>query len=94
ETVSPSVVPVVPVVLSAKGEVALRAQAERLLSDGDAELVDVAYSLATGRAGLEHRAVVVAGGREEFLRGLGALAEGESAANLVQGSVVEGRTAF
>ncbi|KJK54804.1 beta-ketoacyl synthase N-terminal-like domain-containing protein, partial [Saccharothrix sp. ST-888] len=68
-SVSPSVVPVV---LSAKGEVALRAQAERLLSAGDAELVDVAYSLATGRAGLEHRAVVVAGGREEFLRGLGA----------------------
>ncbi|KJK34182.1 ketoacyl-synthetase C-terminal extension domain-containing protein, partial [Saccharothrix sp. ST-888] len=39
ETVSPSLVPVVPVVLSAKGEVALRAQAERLLSAGDAELV-------------------------------------------------------
>ncbi|MFB7666046.1 type I polyketide synthase [Kitasatospora sp. NPDC056138] len=92
--VSPVVPSVVPVVLSAKGEVALRAQAERLLSAGDAELVDVAYSLATGRAGLEHRAVVVAGGREELLRGLGALAEGESAGNLVQGSVVEGRTAF
>ncbi|KJK33124.1 CurL C-terminal domain-containing protein, partial [Saccharothrix sp. ST-888] len=82
-----------PVVLSAKGEVALRAQAERLLSAGDAELVDVAYSVAMGRAALEHRAVVVGSEREEFLRGLGALAEGESAANLVQGSVVEGRTA-
>ncbi|KJK54877.1 type I polyketide synthase, partial [Saccharothrix sp. ST-888] len=68
-----------PWILSAKTEDALRdqaralrAQAERLLSAGDAEPVDVAYSLATGRAGLEHRAVVVAGGREEFLRGLGA----------------------
>ncbi|WP_344641480.1 type I polyketide synthase, partial [Kitasatospora cystarginea] len=90
-TVSPSVLPVV---LSAKGEAALRAQAERLLSAGELELVDVAYSLATGRAALERRAVVVAEDRAEFLRGLGALASGESAGNLVQGSVVEGRTAF
>ncbi|KJK54765.1 acyltransferase domain-containing protein, partial [Saccharothrix sp. ST-888] len=50
--------------------------------------------LATGRAGLEHRAVVVAGGREEFLRGLGALAAGESGSGVVQGSVAGGRTAF
>ncbi|MGK4578819.1 type I polyketide synthase [Kitasatospora sp. HPMI-4] len=90
-SVSPSVVPVV---LSARGEVALRAQAERLLSAGDAELVDVAYSLATGRAALERRAVVVAGERAELVSGLGALVAGEPAANLVQGTVAEGRTAF
>ncbi|WP_344641682.1 ketoacyl-synthetase C-terminal extension domain-containing protein, partial [Kitasatospora cystarginea] len=90
-TVSPSVLPVV---VSAKGEAALRAQAERLLSAGELELLDVAYSLAMGRAALERRAVVVAEDRAEFLRGLGALASGESAGNLVQGSVVEGRTAF
>ncbi|KJK55227.1 type I polyketide synthase, partial [Saccharothrix sp. ST-888] len=92
-----------PWVLSGKGEAALRAQAARLRErldgerpDGDPGLepADVGYSLAVGRAALERRAVIVAEDREEFRRGLSALAAGESAANVVQGSVVEGRTAF
>ncbi|MFI9275858.1 type I polyketide synthase [Kitasatospora sp. NPDC052896] len=96
EDTEPPVLPtVLPVVLSAHDTGALRAQAERLLPVvGEAELGDVAYSSATGRAALGRRAVVVAGEREELLRGLGALAAGESAANLVAGSLVEGRLAF
>jgi polyketide synthase 12 len=54
--------------------------------DEDVSLVDVAYSLATGRAGLEHRAVVVAGERDGFLRGLDAVAGGELPHGVVQGS--------
>ncbi|WP_042375180.1 type I polyketide synthase, partial [Streptacidiphilus neutrinimicus] len=88
-----------PWALSAKGEPALRAQAARLhaLVADQPELrpVDVGYSLATTRAALEQRAVLVAGEREEFLRRLEALAAGDAAgAGLVQGSVTGGRTAF
>ncbi|WUS37125.1 SDR family NAD(P)-dependent oxidoreductase [Kitasatospora sp. NBC_01250] len=90
--VAPSVLPVL---LSARTEQALRAQAQRLLPvAAEAEPVDVAHSLATGRAALERRAVVLAGERDELLGGLAALAAGESVAQVVTGSVVEGRTAF
>ncbi|MGW5698269.1 type I polyketide synthase, partial [Streptomyces asiaticus] len=83
--------------LSAKGEDALRAQAERLRAhlDADAGLdaVDVAYSLATTRSALEHRAVVLGQDRDRLLAGLTALARGESAAQLVRGVPAQGRTA-
>ncbi|WP_236654484.1 type I polyketide synthase, partial [Streptacidiphilus anmyonensis] len=89
---------VLPWPLAGRSEDALRAQAarlrERLEAEPGLEPLDVGHSLATGRAALERRAVLVAGDREEFLRGLGALAAGEPDANLVRGSVVEGRTAF
>ncbi|MGK4578847.1 type I polyketide synthase [Kitasatospora sp. HPMI-4] len=89
---------VVPWALSGKGEAALRGQAARLLSwvesAPELEPLDVGHSLAAGRAALERRAVVLGTDRAEFLRGLGALAAGEAAANVVQGAVVEGRTAF
>ncbi|MEY9969619.1 3-oxoacyl-(acyl-carrier-protein) synthase/acyl carrier protein, partial [Streptacidiphilus sp. MAP12-16] len=82
---------VVPLVLSAQSASGLRGQAGRLLSfvEGRPEvgLLDVGYSLALTRAGFGHRAVVVAGGREAAVRGLGALASGESAAGVVQGVV-------
>ncbi|HWO18950.1 MAG TPA: SDR family NAD(P)-dependent oxidoreductase [Kofleriaceae bacterium] len=69
----------VPVLLSAKTEAALRGQAERLRAHLEAhpelELADVAYSLATTRAQLEHRAAVVVRDRSELLGALGALAE-------------------
>ncbi|WP_042375345.1 type I polyketide synthase, partial [Streptacidiphilus neutrinimicus] len=91
-TMSPSVLPVV---LSGRDTAALRAQAERLLPvAGDVDIPSLAFSLATGRAALERRAVVVAGERDELLRALGALAAGESAANVVEASAVEGRVAF
>ncbi|MEY9969629.1 acyl transferase domain-containing protein, partial [Streptacidiphilus sp. MAP12-16] len=82
---------VVPLVLSAQSASGLRGQAGRLLSfvEGRPEvgLLDVGYSLALTRAGFGHRAVVVAGGREAAVRGLGALAAGSVAAGVVQGVV-------
>ncbi|PSM37181.1 beta-ketoacyl synthase, partial [Streptomyces dioscori] len=85
---------VTPLVLSARGEPALRAQVERLRSLLDApdapSLADVAYSAATTRAALGHRAAVVAGDREEALRALAALAEGGPPS---LGPVTDSRTA-
>ncbi|MGC5347059.1 hypothetical protein, partial [Streptomyces sp. DT171] len=52
---------VVPVVLSARGEGALRGQAARLLEhvrSSGAALVDVGFSSVVSRAVLEHRAVI------------------------------------
>ncbi|MDH6117468.1 pimaricinolide synthase PimS1 [Kitasatospora sp. GAS204A] len=89
---------VLPWQLAGRTEDALRAQAarlrDRLAADPGLEPLDVGYSLATGRAALEQRAVLVASDRAEFLRGLGALAAGEPAAGVVRGSAAERRTAF
>ncbi|MGW7007939.1 type I polyketide synthase, partial [Streptomyces sp. NPDC054933] len=89
---------VLPLLLSAKGEDALRAQAERLRShvaDTDGlELADVGYSLATTRSALDRRAAVIASDREELLRGLDALAQGADAPGVVRGTAVAGKTAF
>ncbi|KIF07436.1 hypothetical protein PL81_01950, partial [Streptomyces sp. RSD-27] len=84
--------PVLPYVLSAKSADALRGQAARLRAhlEDSAELnaSDVAYSLATRRAAFDHRASVVAGHREELLRGLEALENGDLAHSAVtRGSV-------
>ncbi|MEZ0094196.1 type I polyketide synthase, partial [Streptacidiphilus sp. EB129] len=77
---------VVPWVLSGRTEEALRSAAGRLRdSAGELDPVDVGFSLASGRAALEHRAVVLGGGREELLAGLGDLA--------VRGVVRSGRSA-
>ncbi|MET8179268.1 type I polyketide synthase [Streptomyces sp. NPDC005336] len=66
-----------PFVLSARGEQALRDRASDLLSLVDhAPLTDLAYSLATTRAALSHRAVVVADDRDALRRELEALASG------------------
>ncbi|MEU0839170.1 type I polyketide synthase [Streptomyces sp. NPDC005962] len=81
---------VTPWVLSAKTADALRAQSARLRShlDEHPEITpgDLGYSLATTRAALDHRAVVVG----EDRAALDALARGESAAGLVEGSVADG----
>ncbi len=89
---------VVPWVVSGRGIGGLRGQAERLgeFVGGDPGLgaVDVGFSLA-GRAALEDRAVVLGGDREELLGGLGVLARGESAGNVVRGrSAVSGAGAL
>jgi acyl transferase domain-containing protein/acyl carrier protein len=88
--------PAMPWVLSARSAEALRAQAARLASAVDsADITDVAYSLATTRAALEHRAVVLGAGRTELLAGLSALAEGTTVAGVVTGSTrTSGRTAW
>ncbi|MBI0376171.1 SDR family NAD(P)-dependent oxidoreductase, partial [Streptomyces albiflaviniger] len=86
--------PTVPWALSGKSEAALRGQAERLLAHlathPELDATDVGHSLATGRAALERRAVVIGEDRDGLLSGLEALARGESAAGLIQGTVAEG----
>ncbi|SON59735.1 Dimodular nonribosomal peptide synthase [Mycobacterium simulans] len=85
--------------VSAKTEAGLEAQAARLgaylAEHPGLGAADVGFSLATGRAGLEHRAVVVGVDREQLLAGLAGLAAGQPMAGVVTGRVVaEGKTAF
>ncbi|MFD8143196.1 SDR family NAD(P)-dependent oxidoreductase [Streptomyces sp. NPDC059708] len=87
--------PAVPLLLSGSDPQAPARQAEalhaRLLADPELGLADVAYTLATGRAALEHRAMVLAGDREATLSELAALAAGDG----VRGSARHtGKTAF
>ncbi len=88
-----------PWVLSGRGREALGGQAERLAaflgSHPDVGVLDVGFSLA-GRGVFERRGVVVGGGREALLGGLGALAGGRSASGVVEGvaDVAGGGVAF
>ncbi|MFI0736450.1 type I polyketide synthase [Streptomyces sp. NPDC021225] len=92
--------PVVPCVVSARSEGALRGQARRLrefIADQGAGLTDVAHALVAERAVFERRAVIVAEDREELVRALEALATGDPAAGLVEGqpgSAAHGRVAM
>ncbi|MFD4130660.1 SDR family NAD(P)-dependent oxidoreductase, partial [Streptomyces globisporus] len=83
-------VPVTPWALSAKSPAGVRRQAARLLArisdDPGLDPRDVGYTLATGRALMEHRAVVLGDGRDELAAALDALAHGEDAAAAVTGS--------
>ena len=83
--------PLVPWVLSGKGEAALCEQAARLLrrvTDDDAlRPVDVGLSLAVGRSGLPKRAVVLGGDLKALSSGLSALSRGEDMSSLVRGGV-------
>ncbi|WP_394848508.1 SDR family NAD(P)-dependent oxidoreductase [Pendulispora brunnea] len=78
------------VVVSAKSEAALRAQAERLRAHVDAlpelSLADIAHSLATARTHFDHRAACIADDRAGLLDALGALERGEGARRLVTGA--------
>ncbi|WP_202238203.1 type I polyketide synthase [Actinacidiphila reveromycinica] len=77
--------------VSGRSVVALAGQAGRLrefvAGCAGVGLGDVAWSLVTGRAVFERRAVVVGGGREELLAGLAAVAAGEPAVGVVSGEV-------
>ncbi|SED08292.1 pimaricinolide synthase PimS1 [Streptomyces sp. 2131.1] len=84
--------------VGARSEDGLRAQAARLadfLEERD-ELTaaDLGHALGTGRAALEHRAAVVADGRDELLGKLRALADGTAAADTHTGTLPAGRLAF
>ncbi|HEY8986525.1 MAG TPA: beta-ketoacyl synthase N-terminal-like domain-containing protein, partial [Streptomyces sp.] len=91
-----AVPPVVPWVLSAKSETALREQARRLLAHVEAvDPVDVGAALVSTRASLEHRAVVLGADRDELRARLAELAAGEPGAGVVTGTATQGgRTAF
>ncbi|MEU2550059.1 type I polyketide synthase, partial [Streptomyces roseolus] len=91
--------PVVPWPISGKTPEALTAQARNLLTaletpEADLRAADVGFSLAAGRAVLDHRAVVVGDDREALLAGLRALAEGGTAASVAVGAGRSGKTAF
>ncbi len=87
---------VVPLLLSAAGEDALRAQAARIAdtldnsAEPDVQLVDAGWSLVGGRAQLPKRAAVVAEGRAEAVSRLRALAEGWAAAGVLTGRAESG----
>ncbi|WP_455709967.1 type I polyketide synthase [Nocardiopsis alba] len=83
-----------PWALSARSGTALAGQAARLrpIVDGDASSEDIGRSLLSTRAALSHRAVVLASDRDGFRQGLGALAAGESARDVVTGTVTGGRS--
>ncbi|MFJ2645692.1 type I polyketide synthase [Streptomyces sp. NPDC087420] len=79
---------VLPWLISARSPAALRGQAAKLValleSRPTLDPVDVAWSLIAARAGHDHRAVVVAGDRDDVLGGLRAVAEGRSSATVVR----------
>ncbi|MEW1605496.1 SDR family NAD(P)-dependent oxidoreductase, partial [Streptomyces sp. NPDC093808] len=81
---------VLPWLLSARTEEALRAQAARLhahVVSAPADPAALSHALATTRARFDHRAAVVAADREGLLHGLRALAQGSPAPSLVRGRV-------
>ncbi|WP_330261489.1 type I polyketide synthase [Streptomyces sp. NBC_00539] len=90
---------VLPWPVSGRDADALAAQAARVhahvtgLPEQDSA-ADLGYSLATTRAALDHRAVVLAADREGALAGLAALAQGQPHPNVVPGVVTKGATAF
>ncbi|OPF65780.1 hypothetical protein VT50_0238015, partial [Streptomyces antioxidans] len=86
----------VPWLVSARTAAGLRAQAARLADFAVAHpssTVDIGFSLATTRAHLPHRGVVVGVERADLVRGLGALAAGRVGAGAVAGSVAGDRLA-
>ncbi|GAB3823415.1 hypothetical protein GCM10027610_000310 [Dactylosporangium cerinum] len=89
---------VVAVPVSARTPEALRAQAARLradiAADPAADLADLGHSLATTRAAMEHRAVVLAADRDGLLAALTALEEGTAREDVVCGTAREGKVTF
>ncbi|MCI3226869.1 SDR family NAD(P)-dependent oxidoreductase, partial [Streptomyces sp. NP-1717] len=86
-----------PFLLSARDNTSLAAQASRLhehlTAHPDLTVPDIAHSLATSRAALEHRTVVLAPDRDDLLGTLAAVAEGHPAPAALRGIAGEGRIA-
>ncbi|MEU9118151.1 type I polyketide synthase, partial [Streptomyces sp. NPDC048483] len=80
---------VMPWVVSGTSEVGLRGQAERLgafvAERPELSSADVGFSLASSRAVLDYRAVVVGGDRESLLDGVGSVASGVPTAGVLMG---------
>ncbi|MBP2337351.1 acyl transferase domain-containing protein/aryl carrier-like protein [Saccharothrix coeruleofusca] len=80
--------PAWPLVLSARGQAALRGQADRLESHlrdrPDVALADVAHSLVADRAHHDHRVVLLARDREQALERLAAFARGGEGAGVAR----------
>ncbi|SEB92775.1 Acyl transferase domain-containing protein [Streptomyces melanosporofaciens] len=87
-----------PVLLSARTAEGLREQAQQLhghlTERTELRTADLGRALAVGRSAFEERAALIAEDRDGLLSGLAALAEGRTAAGLVQGAVAGGRVAF
>nr|AUO14848.1 Malonyl CoA-acyl carrier protein transacylase [Amycolatopsis sp.] len=86
---TPTQAGLVPWPVSGRSVAALRDQAT-LLSEVDGYPADVGFSLATGRAALEHRAVVLGTTAEDFRTGLTALAGGTPAPEVITGAPATG----
>jgi len=92
-----SALPVIPWLVSARSESALRAQAARIaeyVAGSELDETAVCSALAFSRAALEYRAVVLGADRDELAAGLTALAEGRSVGAAVAGSLVFGGTGW
>jgi acyl transferase domain-containing protein/D-arabinose 1-dehydrogenase-like Zn-dependent alcohol dehydrogenase/acyl carrier protein len=89
---------IVPWILSARTAAALRGQAAalrvHLQNAPELKPMDIGFSLATTRAALEHRTVVVGSEPADLLGALDALIAGDLVAGGTHGVVSEGRTAF
>ncbi|MER5705855.1 SDR family NAD(P)-dependent oxidoreductase, partial [Micromonospora sp. NPDC002296] len=87
----------VPCVLSARGDAALRGQARRLhglaADRSDLTVAGIGRALATGRSVFEHRAVLLAADRGGLLSALDAFADGQPSPAVVLGTARGGRTA-
>jgi acyl transferase domain-containing protein len=90
--------PVLPWLLSARTEDALRAQAERLrdftVAHPEVDLAGLGRSLATSRTAFRHRAAVLGTDRGDLTRGLDGMIRGEISPDLVRDTARPGRTAF
>ncbi|WP_406276662.1 SDR family NAD(P)-dependent oxidoreductase [Nocardia sp. NBC_00881] len=95
-TAEPVAAETIPLVISAKSEEALRAQADRLrqwlVGDPDANVWDIAHSLATSRALLDWRGAVVGRDRDELLSGLADVAAGSP--GVIESCAGSDKTAF
>ncbi|HET6501026.1 MAG TPA: type I polyketide synthase, partial [Amycolatopsis sp.] len=83
--------------VSAIDDATLQAQAERLrafATDSPASPAEIGRALATTRAALPARAVVLGADRAELLAGLDALAAGRSGRGVVTGRVTDGGVVF
>ncbi len=84
--------------VSARGEAALRGQAARLLefstAHPDTSSAALGHALATTRAALTHRAVVIGHDRNELEAGLRALAAGEPSPSVTSGVHTDERVGY